>query len=90
MTVTSISTHVLDAALGRPAVGVEVVLTLPDGSEHRDRTDEDGRARMDALPDDPVTGSAAGRYVLTFATGPWFAAQQRDSFHPEVLSLIHI
>jgi 5-hydroxyisourate hydrolase len=74
---STVSTHVLDAALGRPAAGIDVVLTLPDGSTAALRTDDDGRARMDAeLP--------PGEHTLRFATGPWFAAQQRDTFYPSV------
>ncbi|SDF41155.1 5-hydroxyisourate hydrolase [Blastococcus fimeti] len=74
---STVSTHVLDAALGRPAAGMDVVLTSPDGSSTALRTDEDGRARVDAdLP--------AGEHTLRFATGPWFAAQQRATFFPAV------
>jgi 5-hydroxyisourate hydrolase len=74
---STLSTHVLDAALGRPAAGMDVVLTRPDGSTTALRTDDDGRARVDAeLP--------AGEHALRFATGPWFAAQQRDTFFPAV------
>ncbi|WP_125777052.1 hydroxyisourate hydrolase [Antribacter gilvus] len=95
------STHVLDAARGLPAVGLEVRMTgpLPDaapvasggtapgGVAHPGErpasgtrtavTDADGRIAWGALP-------AAGRYALTFATGPWFAAQDRDTFFPQV------
>jgi 5-hydroxyisourate hydrolase len=74
--VTSISTHILDAALGRPAAGLAVTLTLPDGTTRTGRTDADGRARVDETP--------AGVHALTFATGPWFAAQQRDTYYPSV------
>lgn len=74
---TSVSTHVLDAALGRPAVGVSVTLTLPDGSTKSGRTDADGRARVDG-------GLSAGTHVLAFATGDWFAAHGRETFYPEV------
>lgn len=74
---SSLSTHVLDAALGRPAAGMDVVLTLPDGSTAALRTDDDGRARVDAE-------LAAGEHTLRFATGPWFAAQERDTFYPSV------
>ena len=74
---STFSTHVLDAGLGRPAVGIDVVLTLPDGSSSRVTTDADGRARVDAdLP--------AGVHTVRFATGPWFAAQQRETFYPAV------
>ena len=74
---STVGTHVLDAALGRPAAGVDVVLTAPDGSTHPVTTDADGRARIAA--DVP-----AGACVLRFATGPWFAAQGRETFHPAV------
>lgn len=74
---TTFSTHVLDAVLGRPAAGVGVVLTLPGGGTETGTTDADGRLRVAAdLP--------AGTATVTFATGAWFAAQQRDTFHPEV------
>ena len=74
---TTVSTHVLDAALGRPAAGLEFTLTLPDGSTANGRTDADGRAT--------VPGElTAGVHALTFSTGPWFAAQERETFHPEV------
>ena len=74
---STFSTHVLDSVLGRPAAGMDVVLTLPDGSSTALRTDDDGRARADAeLP--------AGEHTLRFETGPWFAAQQRDTFFPAV------
>jgi 5-hydroxyisourate hydrolase len=75
--VSTFSTHVLDAVLGRPAAGVDVVLTLPDGSAVTGTTDADGRARLDVdLP--------RGEHALRFATGSWFAAQQRATFFPSV------
>jgi len=80
MTGTSISTHVLDAALGVPATGLSVTLTLPDGTQRQGRTDADGRARIDSVP--PAGDSAV--HTIVFATGPWFAAQERDTFYPEV------
>lgn len=74
---TTFSTHVLDAALGRPAVGLDLVLTLPDGTRVPGTTDGEGRLRVDAeLP--------AGSASVVFATGAWFAAQDRDTFHPVV------
>lgn len=74
---TTVSTHVLDAALGRPAAGLAVTLTLPDGTTKTGKTDADGRAR---LPDELT----AGVHAFTFATGPWFAAQERETFYPEI------
>ena len=43
---TSLSTHVLDTAAGRPAAGVLVVLYRGDMFMLEGRTDEDGRARL--------------------------------------------
>ena len=42
-------------------------------------TDGDGRCRLQ----DGRT--EAGRHRLVFATGAWFAAQQRDTFYPEAV-----
>lgn len=71
------STHVLDAAVGRPAAGIPVLLTSVDAALAEAVTDADGRVRFEQdLP--------PGDYRLTFATGPWFSAQQRKSFYPGV------
>lgn len=76
------STHVLDAVLGRPAVGVAVALSSADGTTLAEaRTDDDGRVRFE---EDLDAGLDAGLHRLVFATGSWFAAQDRASFHPEV------
>lgn len=79
---TTCSTHVLDAALGRPAAGLTVRLTTRSGTPVATaETDDDGRIRfdieLDAAADD-------GEHRLTFSTGAWFAAQRRDTFHPEI------
>ena len=75
---TTVSTHVLDAALGQPAAGLALYLTLPDDSARTATTDADGRVRFDGeVPPGP--------HILTFATGPWFAAAGRETFYPEVV-----
>ena len=75
---TTLSTHVLDAALGAPAAGLTLTLTGPDGALHADaQTDADGRHRF-------AQAVGGGVHTLTFATGPWFAAAGRDTFFPEV------
>lgn len=81
---SQVTTHVLDTALGRPAVGVPVAL------EHRSEgtwtplgiaaTDSDGRI-ADLGPDT----LAPGRYRLTFDTGSYFASTQQTGFFPEVV-----
>ena len=75
---TTLSTHVLDAALGRPAAGVPVDLLEADGATAESAvTDDDGRARF-------TSTIGAGAHSLRFATGPWFAAADRDTFFPSV------
>jgi 5-hydroxyisourate hydrolase len=77
----SLSTHVLDATTGVPAVGIGVrVETRHDdhwhaGPEHR--TDQDGR----------ITGFDApgpGIHRIRFDTGGYFAARGIETFYPEV------
>ena len=72
------STHVLDAARGLPARGLAVTL-VPTGSaaERQAVTDDDGRISWGEV--------APGRHVLTFATGDWFAAQDRETFFGQVV-----
>jgi 5-hydroxyisourate hydrolase len=75
----SISTHVLDAAAGRPAGGIAVRLFAGDDLLAEGVTDRDGRC---GLTED-ATG--VGTHRLVFATGVWFAQQARDAFYPEVV-----
>ena len=78
----SLSTHVLDASTGSPAVGVSVRVETQDGDlwhagpEHR--TDDDGRIGSFDSP-------AAGVHRLRFGTGAYFAARGVETFYPEVL-----
>ena len=77
----TISTHVLDATAGTPAVGVGVLLEARgDGGWQAvagGATDEDGRLGFPG----PVP---AGTYRLTFGTGSYFAARGAESFYPEI------
>lgn len=78
------STHVLDAALGRPAAGMAVHLGSPTGEylEHA-TTDADGRIRF-------AGGLEPGVYTLTFETGAWFDADDRPTFFPVVGLMVTI
>ena len=84
-----ISTHVLDTARGRPAIGVPVTLELIEAAGGTERarevsraaTDADGRVRELAPPG---SGLGAGRYRLRFDTGTYFGALGVDAFYPEV------
>ncbi len=87
---STISTHVLDTSLGRPAAGVPILLergrepaadarntTLGAGT-----TDGDGRLR------DFISAGAElseGTYRLRFDVGAYFAQTSRESFYPEVI-----
>ena len=75
----SISTHVLDSVLGRPAVGVPIRLFVGDELLAEGVTDADGRCRLT----DEAT--AVGPHQLVFGTGSWFADQGRETFYPEVV-----
>ena len=55
----SLSTHVLDTAVGGPAAGVTVELSGRDGTVATVETDGDGRARV-------ADDLAAGSYRLVF------------------------
>jgi 5-hydroxyisourate hydrolase len=75
----SVSTHVLDAVEGRPAMGIAVRLFAGEELVAEGVTDDDGRCRL-------VEGATAfGLHRLVFATGQWFAEQGRETFYPEVV-----
>jgi 5-hydroxyisourate hydrolase len=79
-----LSTHILDTALGRPAAGVALVLSMQNGTMWdevgRGTTDSDGRCRT-------LLGNAdlsAANYRLRFETEPYFEAQKLTSLYPFV------
>ena len=77
----SLSTHVLDATTGRPAIGVPVRLERGDGGTLASAaTDAGGRIK------DWGGAEAAepGRYRLIFDTGAYFAVRGIGTFYPEV------
>jgi len=78
-----ISTHVLDAVLGKPAGGIAIRLEkrtaegwITAGDSY---TDSDGRCR-DLCPD-----AGHGAYRLTFAVGLYFEKRDRNSIYPEIV-----
>jgi 5-hydroxyisourate hydrolase len=80
----SLSTHVLDTALGRPAKGLGITLERKDPSGQWQEvsasvTDDDGRVAKHALAPD---GLSRGTYQLTFATGPYLARVHGQGFYP--------
>lgn len=66
---TTLSTHVLDTMHGRPAAGLALVLSGPEGEIARGTTNADGRAP--ALVPGPL---APGRYALRFMVADYFRA----------------
>src|SRR6185503_13644058 len=80
-----ITTHVLDIASGKPAVGVRVVLSIVRSAARTTVasgvTDADGRLR-DLVP--ATTPLEAATYELTFETGPYFVSHGVYPFHPRV------
>ena len=75
-----ISTHVLDAATGRPAPGMTILLETHAGDVlAKGETDADGR--VSALGPETLP---PGGYRLLFETGAWFALAERETFYPRV------
>ena len=66
---TTLSTHVLDTMHGKPAAGLVVALSGPDGELARGTTNADGRC-----PELAQSGLAPGRYALRFAVADYFRA----------------
>jgi 5-hydroxyisourate hydrolase len=78
----TISTHVLDTSLGKPAARVAVRLSRVDAGAAsevaRAVTNADGRvASFDGALE-------AGHYRLTFDVAPYFAATNRMGFYAEI------
>lgn len=79
-----LSTHVLDVAAGRPAVGVAIELhrLAPDGTAERLATavtNADGRTDGPLLEGPALS---AGTYELRFAVGAHFAKTGAGGDHP--------
>lgn len=78
-----LTTHVLDARVGTPAAGIDVVLEAREGAQWvqvaSGTTDSDGR--LSELGPQRLT---PGTYRLTFAVAAYFAATDTSSFYPEV------
>jgi 5-hydroxyisourate hydrolase len=83
---SSITTHVLDTARGRPAPGVHVALERREADGQWSRvgdghTDADGRLRSLTPEHSPAT---PGIYRLSFDTGRYFTALDIRTFYPNV------
>jgi 5-hydroxyisourate hydrolase len=84
---STITTHVLDAVLGKPAGGISVRLDRRDGDAWTTvgsgATDADGRYR-------PLAQDAPfGVYRLTFDTGAYLRHAGRNTIYPEIIIAFH-
>jgi 5-hydroxyisourate hydrolase len=79
---STITTHVLDTVLGKPAAGVRVRLEKHEGDGWievaQSATDAGGRCR------DLTAEEAPGVYRLTFDTGAYLAQHGRAGIYPEI------
>jgi 5-hydroxyisourate hydrolase len=80
---TTLTTHVLDVASGKPAAGIVVTLARILTNERRvvaeSITNADGRTDTPLGPE-----LEAGTYELVFAVGPYFATTGRATFYADV------
>jgi 5-hydroxyisourate hydrolase len=79
---STITTHILDAVLGKPAPAIAVQLDRWDETAWTSiatgATDADGRCRN-------LTANADfGIYRLTFGTGAYLSREGRSSIYPEI------
>jgi 5-hydroxyisourate hydrolase len=85
--VSTLSTHVLDTALGKPAQGIKVTLECADDLVGSGVTDADGRVRDLHKKDAPLS---EGTYRLTFYVADYFSKAGREHFFPEIVVAFRI
>jgi 5-hydroxyisourate hydrolase len=82
----TLSTHVLDTSLGKPAAGITVVLETVGGEALGDGI-TDGDGRVGSIGPERLE---VGDYRLRFASGGYFAARGVEGFYPEVVVVFTI
>jgi 5-hydroxyisourate hydrolase len=79
---STITTHVLDTVLGKPAAGIAVRLEMKGNAGFipvsSSATDNDGRCR------DLASEAREGAYRLTVATGDYMKRLGRSTIYPEI------
>ena len=88
---STISTHILDTARGKPANGVAVYLESQKTDESWEQlthawTDEEGRVKPFFLLEEPLP---AGTYRLVFDTEAYFSALDSELLLPAGVRGIH-
>jgi 5-hydroxyisourate hydrolase len=84
---STLSTHVLDTALGRPAAGIRVELERDGKVIESGVTDAEGRVRDLYGQTEPLT---EGNYLLRFLVAEYFAKDGLAHFFPEVVVIFRI
>ena len=79
---STLSTHVLDTALGKPAQGIPVTLERDGAVLGSAVTDADGRVRDLIAKDPPLP---AGVYRLTFSVADYLRTTGRDTFLSDIV-----
>ncbi|MCX3311778.1 hydroxyisourate hydrolase [Pantoea vagans] len=77
---STVTTHILDTALGKPASGVAISLeqNSPEGWFPISQGETDNDGRLKDLTPEPLT---PGHYRLTAEIGDYFAAAGRDALY---------
>lgn len=78
---STLSTHVLDTAIGKPAAGIRITLSRGDTILDEGTTDADGRVRELQARSGPL---APGEYRLRFETAGYFEQSKRHSFYRNI------
>jgi len=78
---STISTHVLDTSLGKPAAGVRVTLRRDNSLIGSGVTDDDGRVR-DLV--EQGSSLSEGDYTLSFSVLDYFSKSGRDAFYGDI------
>jgi 5-hydroxyisourate hydrolase len=87
--VSTLSTHVLDTASGKPARGIRVTLERASDGQPLGAgvTDADGRVRDFPPLHAPLT---SGEYRLRFVVGEYLTATHGDAFYSEIVIAIRL
>lgn len=78
---STLSTHVLDTSLGKPAAGIRVTLERGESVIGHAVTDADGRAKSFL---DNGAQLTIGLHKLTFEVGDYFSSTHREAFYERV------
>jgi len=79
---STISTHVLDTSLGKPAAGIQVTLERDGKVLGSGSTDGDGRVRDLLTPGETLT---TGIHMLTFSVAEYFTAMGLEAFYDRIV-----